>query len=110
GMFVALRRAGGVKPGWAIAGAALFTASNAALLQMNHGQLTHLGLVPWLFLFGWQAGRGLLAANRRALMLNGAAFAILYGLFALSAFYLLWFFTFTTILFVFFLLPLFVPR
>lgn len=99
GMHVLLARGLGARPAAALFGAALLATANATLLHMNHAQLLSVALLPWL---GWtakEAAGALLADRRAALHRYGVAFALLFGLTALNAFYVAWFFAFFSLLF-----------
>lgn len=97
GMYALLRR--GLTVGFALslAGAALFTTANAALLHIYHAQTLSVGLLPWLALGVIAMVRAVRAGDPRSLRRYGVAFAILFGLSALNAFYGIWFFTLFTI-------------
>ncbi|MEG3174997.1 hypothetical protein U1872_02055 [Sphingomonas sp. RB3P16] len=100
GMYALLRRGLAIRTPLALAGAAIFATSNASLLHMHHAQLLTVGLVPWLMLAAIGTVRAAIADAPPALWRNGLAFAILFGVAALNAFYMVWFFALFAMLFV----------
>ncbi len=99
GMFVLLRFGGAIRFWLALAGAVLFTIANASLLHMYHAQLLSVGLVPWLMFFALNAGKALFTDDGKKLCLWGGGLGIGFGLAVFSAFYMIWFFAFGTILY-----------
>lgn len=93
GMYVLLRRGFAVWTPFAVAGAALFTTSNASLIHMYHGQLLSVSLFPWLGFLALRAVAALTQGQSRALAIYGSGFALLFGVTAFNAFYGLWFFS-----------------
>jgi hypothetical protein len=94
GMYLFLRRAAGCRAGWAAFGAILFTIADLTLIHVNHAQLLTVALAPVAGLLAWNAVTALYAADRRALLRNGLAFAATYALWISTAYYLAWFFAF----------------
>lgn len=79
--------------GYALAGAALFELGNGMAVHTMHAQLLTVALAPLCatLLYGaWQA----FAARQPGRLLGfGAAFALTYGAWTMTAFYMLWFFS-----------------
>lgn len=83
-----------IRFGFALAGATVFTLGNNLTIHTLHAQLLSVALVP---LCGWLLYAAVDAASRgdhRRLLSLGSGFALVYGAWALTAFYTLWFFTF----------------
>ena len=99
GMYALLSRGLRMAFGLALAGAVLFATANGSLLHMYHAQLLAVGLVPWLMLAMIGTVRAMLEDARPAIWRNGIAFALLFGLAALNAFYQIWFLCFFTLVF-----------
>lgn len=93
GMYVLLRRAFRVATPLALAGAALLTVANVSLVQIYHGQLLSIALLPWLTFLAIRTGERLRGGQARGVLAYGCGFAVLYGIAALNAFYGLWFFS-----------------
>ncbi len=92
GMALLLRRAGQVRFGWALFGAALFTVADLTVQHANHGQLFTLGLAPWAALAAWAAAQAVGAGDRRAVLRHGVLFAAVFALWISTGYYLAWFF------------------
>lgn len=78
---------------YSLAGAAIVTLGNSLTIHALHAQLFTVALVP---LSGWllyRAGTALIERQAGRLFACGAAFAVIYGAWAMTAFYMLWFFT-----------------
>lgn len=99
----------GLAPGFALAGAALFTVANSMYLHALHQQLLTIVLAPFLFWCGCRMWRALPVSALRSTGW-GCAAALLYGVWALSAFYMLWFATLFGLLLVLCLLALALSR
>lgn len=95
GMGWLLRRELRLPAGWSIAGSVLFIVANPTYLIQwaSHLQLLSIWLVPWLVVFGIRLFQNWENGGRRWYGW-GAAFAGLYGLMALSTFYVVWMATF----------------
>ncbi len=75
----------------ALAGAAVFTMANNAVMQIDHAQLVTVSLAPWLW---WLLGRfwhALEVERRGASLAWGIAMAALLSAWLMTAFYTLWF-------------------
>lgn len=92
GMALLLRRAGDVRSGWAVFGAALFTVADLTVSHANHGQLFTLGFAPWAALSGWAAMRGIAERDPRRVLRDAVVFAAVFALWISTAYYLAWFF------------------
>jgi hypothetical protein len=79
--------------GYALCGAALFELGNGIAVHTMHAQLLTVALAPLcatLLYFAWDAWT---LRQPRRLLGFGAAFALTYGAWALTSFYMLWFFS-----------------
>ncbi|MES2347824.1 MAG: hypothetical protein V4641_09685, partial [Pseudomonadota bacterium] len=97
--YLCARRMLGLGFGYALLGAAIFELSNNLALHALHAQLLAVAFVPLAALLLHGAVGAALRNAPRALLCHGAAFAVLYGLWAMTAYYMLWFFSFYTLLF-----------
>lgn len=79
---------------WSLLGATLFALSNSVFVQAVHAQLAAVSLVPLMTLLLYHA---IIAMNRHrpaAMLVWGAASAVLYAMWLLTAFYMAWYFCF----------------
>ncbi|MEV4782245.1 hypothetical protein [Burkholderia sp. LMU1-1-1.1] len=92
--------------GYAVLGGVIFTVSNNVVVHLLHAQLLTVGFVPPAATLLYLAVRALLDNDAAGLRRYGACFALLYGVWALTAYYLLWFFSFYTLVVLVFLVLL----
>jgi hypothetical protein len=94
GAHVLARRVFGLKPGWSLLAAALFTLANNLGIRASHAQLFGVALAPWLAWLLAEALRALWAGRRAALLGWAACFLCGFALWLLSGFYMAWYFAF----------------
>lgn len=78
---------------YALAGAAVLELSNNVAIHSMHAQLLTIALVPLCATLLYFAGRAFLERRPGRLLAYGGAFALTYGAWALTSFYMLWFFS-----------------
>ena len=98
GMYLLLKRSLNISHWVAVFGSVLFTIAAATLLQLTHGQLLSLALMPWLAHLLIRMLKALSEGPTRTLLASGTAFALLFAISALNAFYFVWFFCFFVLL------------
>ena len=98
GMYAFLARTATRRPALALFGAVLFTIADITLIHVNHAQLLTIALAPVAALAAWNAMKALYAADHRALLRNGLAFALLFASWISTAYYPAWFFGFFLLL------------
>lgn len=81
-------------------GSALFTLFINSSIHAYHGQLFSLGFVPLLALLLLEAVRSVFARQKKAMLLYGAAFSLMYGALLITGFYMAWFFGLFVIVYV----------
>ncbi len=85
---------------WALLGAVLFVLANSLSVHGQRLQFASIGLAPLLAVLLWNAWDALLRGDRVVLATHGAAFAILFGAWSITCFYMAWFFGFFLMVFV----------
>ncbi len=92
GFFWAARRVLGLRSGWALFGAVLFTLSNNMFVQAHHSQLLGVGFAPVMavLLDGMMAA--LLLGRTTPFLLWGISAALLYPAWLLTTYYMAWYF------------------
>lgn len=94
GAHVLARRMFGLRLGWALLAAALFTLANNLAIRASHAQLFGVSLAPCVAALLAEAVRALLAGRRGALLGWGAGFLLGYAVWLMSGFYMAWYFAF----------------
>ncbi|WP_052214788.1 hypothetical protein [Belnapia sp. F-4-1] len=92
GTYALGRRAIGLRWGWALLGAAIFTISNNLYIRGSHAQIFSVGLVPVLALLLHGAVVALLEGRRGALLGWGAGFTLGVAACLMTGFYMAWYF------------------
>jgi len=80
----------------AVVGAALFEIANNITVHTLHAQLLPVAFAPLCATFLYWGVRAFLVDDAVRTMRFGVAFAVLYGMWAITSYYMLWFFTFFT--------------
>lgn len=96
GFLLVAQEACGVRFGWAVLGAALFTLSNGSFQQLGHVQLLTVAFAPVLAWLAWRAGVALAQHRAGPAFAWGCVAAILLDAWLLTAFYTAWFTAFFT--------------
>lgn len=94
GFYLAGRRLLGLRPGWAVLGAVLFTIADNIFVQAHHAQLLSVSFVPVMAVLLDGALAALLAGRRARLLAWGAAAACLHAAWLITAYYMAWYFVF----------------
>jgi hypothetical protein len=94
GMHALARQLFGLRLGWALLAAALFTLANNLAIRASHAQLFCVSLAPGLALLLVETVRAMLAGRRLALLGWGAVFLAGFAVWLLSGFYMAWYFVF----------------
>lgn len=94
GFYLAARRLLGLRPGWAVLGAVLFTLSNNLFVQAHHAQLLSVSLAPVMAVLLDGALAALVAGRRARLLAWGCSAACLYAAWLITAYYMAWYFLF----------------
>jgi hypothetical protein len=82
----------GVRLGYAILGASLFFQLHSTAQQLGHGQLLSVGLAPLQLMLLYRFFAALAEASQRRVFLLGAASLALYAAWAMTGFYMAWYF------------------
>lgn len=83
---------------YAVLGAAIFELSNNVVTHNLHAQLLTVAFVPLCAMLLYFAGKALLNNDSRRLYGYGSGFALAFGMWAITSYYMLWFFSFFTVL------------
>jgi len=90
------RQALQIRFAYALAGATVFALSNNIVIHTLHAQLLSVAFAPLCALLLFHAWRAWIGRRPVRLFAYASSFALIYGAWALTAFYMLWFFTFFT--------------
>lgn len=93
-MYGACRSIFKISFGWALVAAALFTLSNSLTIHGQRLQLSTVAFAPIAALLLWHAVQALVALRSVRFVLFGSAAGMLLGAWAITCFYLTWFFLF----------------
>lgn len=99
GFFWMMRKVFNVNFLWAILAAGLFMIANNLTSHGTRVQLATLAFAPIVTTLLWSACNHLLANNGRQLVVTGGAAGILLGAWAITCFYMTWFYIFFTVFF-----------
>lgn len=99
GFYWMIRRVFRVNFYWSVRAAGLFMIANNLTAHGSRVQLATLAFAPILTTLLWTAHNNLIAGQRRKLMLNGGTAGIALGAWALTCFYITWFYIFFTVFF-----------
>lgn len=84
---------------WSILAAVLFTLSNSNTVHLSRIQISVIAIIPYMILFIWISIENLINLNLKKSIVYGSISGILYGLLAMSCFYIAWYFVFFTFIF-----------
>lgn len=99
GFFWMMRRVFQVRFYWSLLAAGLFMIANNLTSHGTRVQLATLAFAPILTTLLWAAYTHLIAGQRRKLLLNGGTAGVALGAWALTCFYITWFYIFFTTFF-----------
>ncbi|GGC64651.1 hypothetical protein [Undibacterium terreum] len=83
---------------YAVLGAVLFEISNNVVLHNLHAQLLTVAFAPLCATLLYFACKALLQNQSGRLLAYGSTFSVVYGLWAITSYYMLWFFSFFSLL------------
>lgn len=92
-----LRRVFDIRFGWAVFGAGLFIIANNLTVHGTRVQLATLAFAPFVATLLYRAYQGLMADEPKRLFAWGSGAGIALGAWALTCFYILWFYVFFTV-------------
>lgn len=92
-----LRKVFDIRFGWAVLAAGLFIIANNLTVHGTRVQLATLAFAPFVATLLYQAYQGLMSNNPKRLFAWGSGAGVALGAWALTCFYILWFYVFFTV-------------